>query len=158
MDEIRKLINETPILQSLLFDLDLMPEQVAAGSKQESLLLGVVGAYLAGQKSKDAALEAGEKLADKDAEIAALKLTHFAAITSLDLANAEIAALRAVEQNNPFEKAASAALEILNEAFNQSNKTYNDALDANRKEPPTRSQHEIRAYVCGVDHNRLAPF
>lgn len=50
--------------------------------------------------------------------------------------DAEIAALRAVEQNNPFEKAASAALEILNEAFNQSNKTYNDALDASRKEPP----------------------
>ena len=54
IDEIRKLINETPFLQSLLYDLDLMPEQVAAGSMQEMYMAGVAEAYIAGQKSNDA--------------------------------------------------------------------------------------------------------
>jgi len=58
IDEIRKLINETPFLQSSLYDLDLMPEQVAAGSMQEMYMAGVAEAYIAGQKSNDAEIAA----------------------------------------------------------------------------------------------------
>jgi hypothetical protein len=39
-DKIVKIVNETPILQSVLYDLNLLPEQCAEGSIDELLMLG----------------------------------------------------------------------------------------------------------------------
>lgn len=51
---ILKPINETPILLSLLYDLDLLPEQVEQGSERWKWMVTIVSAFQLGRETERA--------------------------------------------------------------------------------------------------------
>lgn len=53
-EEALHLINTTPALQSILYDMGMLPEQVRKGSAQEFRMFGYALAYQAGLDGSDA--------------------------------------------------------------------------------------------------------
>ena len=75
-EELLDVINETPLLQSLLYDIDLLPEQIKEGDERRyGYMLAVIGHMQSALRASPS--EAEQR--DNALEDAALACEHFAA-------------------------------------------------------------------------------